>query len=141
MKYSVTAAIFLAACLARGQTPEREFTIEALGTESAAPDVFHIMMKMESGGGRVLDATASGEKQLREFLAAVEALGIPGLGYRLHNNLLTTDGRTGSLAYSRNIVFTVPDPPSQDERNRIIARVQDLGAKYNSHCVTCIGTG
>ncbi|HET8546847.1 MAG TPA: hypothetical protein VFL57_02535 [Bryobacteraceae bacterium] len=130
----------LLASLARAET---SLTIEAVGVETAAPEVFHIMMKMESESGLAADATVAGEKRLKEFLAAIDGLAISGLTARVHNTVLTpvSGGYRPGLAYGRNIVFTIPEPGSVEERNRIIARIQDLGAKFNSHCVTCIGSG
>ena len=125
---------FLALCLAcLPVAAGTHYTVEAIGEAESPPELFHIMMKVEANAGRASDAAAQGEKRLREFLAAVDAAGVPGLRWRIHNNLFNPGN-----VYARNVVFTIPD---SEERNRIISRIQDLGAKYNSHCVTCIGSG
>jgi len=122
--------------------------ITAVGTESAPPDLIHLMMKMESQSGLAADATRTGEKQLGEFLAAVDRLQIPNLTYRVSNNLITTAwagrGEFSGFVYTRNIIFTFAWPQAgaaPADVDRLVAQLEDLGARYNSHCVTCIGSG
>jgi hypothetical protein len=124
------------------------WVIEAVGTETATPDLIHLMMKMEFESSLALDATSKGEKQLSEFLAAVGRLQIPNLTYRVANNLITPAwagrGRFSGFVYARNIIFTFAQPqpgPAPAEADRLVAQLEDLGARYNSHCVTCIGSG
>jgi hypothetical protein len=141
MKFTFWFLALWMACLPA--TAGKLYTLEAIGEAESPPQLFHIMMKVEADAALAADAAASGEKRLREFLAAADALAVPGLTWRIHNNLFNpapTIGRTGNV-YARNVVFTLPDPPTDLERNRIISRIQDLGAKFNSHCVTCIGSG
>jgi len=123
-----------------------QWTFESVGTEVATPDVYYILMKMESESGLAVEATAQGEKGLRDFLAAVDALKIPNLSYRICNNLFTPPNTVemGGFVYTRNIVFTLLSPRAGEPlpgRDAIIAKLEDLGARYNSHCVTCIGSG
>ena len=124
------------------------WTIESVGTETATPDVYYILMKMEFESSMAADATAEGEKRLHVFLAAVDALKIPNLSYRICNNLITPaealSDLPGAVVYTRNIVFTLLSPRAGEQlpaRDAIIAKLEDLGACYNSHCVTCIGSG
>jgi hypothetical protein len=118
----------------------QQWIIEAIGTETTAPERIHVMMKMETDPSQAAQATRSGEKRLQEFLAAVDALKIPDLTHRVVNNVITpaTGGYMPGVVYSRNIVFTLP---VSSERDRIVAKLEDLGARHNSHCVTCIGSG
>jgi hypothetical protein len=123
-----------------------QWTIESVGTETVPPDVYYILMKMESESGLAAEATAQGEKQLRDFLAAVDALKIPNLSYRICNNLITpaNEDVAEGFVYTRNIVFTLLSSRAGEPlpaRDAIIAKLEDLGARYNSHCVTCIGSG
>jgi len=123
-----------------------QWTIESLGAEIAPPDVYYILMKMESESGLAAEATAQGEKRLRDFLIAVDALKIPNLSYRICNNLITpaNSDLTGGFVYTRNIVFTLLSSRAGEQlpaRDAIIAKLEDLGARHNSHCVTCIGSG
>jgi hypothetical protein len=125
-----------------------QWVIEAVGTETAPPDLIHLMMKMETQSGLAADATRNGGKQLSEFLAAVDRLHIPDLTYRVANNLITTawagEGEFSGFVYTRNIIFTFPQPQpgaSPADVDRIVAQLEDLGARNNSHCVTCIGSG
>lgn len=123
-----------------------QWTIEGVGAETATPDVYYILMKMESESGLAAEATAQGEKQLRDFLSAVDAWKIPNLSYRVCNNLITpaNSGLTGGFVHTRNIVFTLLSSRAGEQlpaRDAIIAKLEDLGARYNSHCVTCIGSG
>jgi hypothetical protein len=124
------------------------WVIEAVGTESAPPDLIHLMMKMEFESSLVAEATSKGEKQLSEFLAAVDRLQIPNLTYRVANNLITSAsagrGQFSGFVYTRNMIFTFAPPPpgsARAEVDDLVARLEDLGARYNSHCVTCIGSG
>jgi hypothetical protein len=129
------------------KTEAARWVIEAIGTETVPPDVIHLMMKMEYESSLAVDATSKGEKQLSEFLAAVDRLKIPSLTYRLANNLITpaSAGRSrfSGFVYTRNIIFTFAPQPEQApwELDRVVAQLEDLGARYNSHCVTCIGSG
>jgi uncharacterized protein YggE len=131
---------------AAAPTPAGEWTLESVGTETATPDVYYLLMKMEYESGLAADASTQGEKQLRDFLAAVEALKIPNLSYRICNNLFTppNTARTAGYVYTRNIVFTLLSPRAGEPlpaRDALVAKLEDLGAHYNSHCVTCIGSG
>jgi uncharacterized protein YggE len=127
---------------------DTRWIIESVGTATASPNVIHLMMKMEYQAAQAADATARGEKQLAEFLAAVEALTIPNLTYRACNTVFTSgqasQGALSGFVYTRNVVFTIrrPQPgPSSGGLERTIAQLEDLGARYNSHCVTCVGSG
>ncbi len=127
------------------QEPAR-LIIEAEGTETASPDLIHLLMKMESQAGLAVDAARAGEKQLGEFLAAVVRLRISKLTYRVTNDLITPasagPGEFSGFVYARNIIFTFPlPPPGTGDVDRLVAQIEDLGARYNSHCVTCIGSG
>ena len=124
------------------------WVIEAVGTESVPPEIIHLMMKMDYESSLAGDATRKGEKQLSEFLGAVGRLQIANLTYRVTNNLITPAsagrGQFSGFVYTRNIIFTFLQPqPAQppSELDRLVAQLEDLGARYNSHCVTCIGSG
>jgi hypothetical protein len=124
----------------------RLWTIESVGTETATPDVYYLLMKMEYQSSLAAEATAQGEKRLGDFLAAVDALKIPNLSYRICNNLITpaNDEEATGTVYTRNVVFKLMSARAGQplpDRDAIIARLEDLGARYNSHCVTCIGSG
>lgn len=122
-----------------GVEPPR-FVIEAAGSESAAPDIFYLLMKMDYEAGQSRDATTAGEKRLREFLGAVDALKIPELSWHVSNNVITPNDIGAGVIYTRNIVFALPAEAAA-AHDPIIARLEDLGARFNSHCVTCIGSG
>ena len=135
--------------LAQQPAPEagtRRWTIESVGTETATPDVYYLLMKMEYESGLAAEATMQGEKRLSDFLAAVDALKIPDLSYRICNNLITpANGEPAmGVVYTRNVVFKLMSSRAGQPlpaRDAIIAKLEDLGARYNSHCVTCIGSG
>jgi hypothetical protein len=135
----VIAGSALAQTKTNGVEPPR-FSIEAIGSERAAPDVFYLLMKMEYEAAQASEATTAGEKRLSEFLSTVEALRIPGLSWRVANNMITPNDIGAGVTYTRNIVFTLPAEAAA-ARDPIIARLEDLGARFNSHCVTCIGSG
>jgi len=125
------------------EEPSR-WVIEAVGTETMPPDLIHLMMKMEFESSLAADATRQGEEQLNEFLAAADRLQIPALTHRVANNLITAAGEFSGFVYTRNIIFTFAQPQpgtTPADVDRIVARLEDLGARYNSHCVTCIGSG
>lgn len=63
--------------------------IQATGTAETRPDTLHLLMKMEYESARAMDSSAAGEKRLKDFLAAVEELRIPGLKWRVVNNVIT----------------------------------------------------
>jgi hypothetical protein len=126
----------------------RQWIIEAVGTERASPEVIYLLMKMESESAQAAEAARRGEQQLQEFLAAVDNLKVPNLTYRVCNNVLVPGpaprGMASGLVYTRNVVFTLRHPQLDTQRaelDRVIAQLEDLGARYNSHCVTCVGSG
>ena len=126
----------------------RQWVIESVGRASAEPDTVHLMMKMEYQAAQAADATWRGEKQLSEFLAAVDGLKIAKLSYQVFNNVITTgpgmESELSGFVYTRNVVFTLhrSEPRMNPaELDRLIAQLEDLGARYNSHCVTCVGSG
>jgi uncharacterized protein YggE len=123
-----------------------EWTLESVGTETATPDVYYLLMKMELESAGAADASTQGEKRLHDFLAAVDALKIPNLSHRICNNLFTppNTAETTGFVYTRNIVFTLMSPRAGEPlpaRDALVAKLEDLGVHYNSHCVTCIGSG
>ena len=124
----------------------RLWTIESVGTETATPDVYYLLMKMEYQSGLASEAATQGEKRLADFLAAVDALKIPNLSYRICNNLITpaNDEEVAGMVYTRNVVFKLTSSRAGEPLpgcDAIIAKLEDFGARYNSHCVTCIGSG
>jgi hypothetical protein len=126
----------------------QRWVIEAIGTESATPAVIYLLMKMESESAQAVEAARRGERQLQEFLAAVDHLKISDLTYRVCNNVLmpgpAPGGVTSGFVYTRNVVFTLRRSQLETQRaevDRVIAQLEDLGARYNSHCVTCVGSG
>lgn len=128
-------------CAARGLA--QDLVIDVTGTAHAKPDVYYLLMKMEQSSARATDAAAAGERALREFLAAADALKIPGLSWRIVNNVFTPANTpvAQGITYTRNVIFTLPHSASMTDRDSVFARLQDLGARYDSHCVTCIGSG
>lgn len=129
-------------------TDARLWVIESVGRAATSPDIVHLMMKMEYQAAQAVDATLRGEKQLAEFLAAVDGLKIPNLSYGVFNNVITPGQANGSelsgFVYTRNVVFTIrrsQPAGNSSELDRMIAHLEDLGARYNSHCVTCVGSG
>ena len=124
------------------------WVVESEGTATALPDVVYLMMKMEYQAARAADAVGQGEQQLSEFLAAVDNLSIPSLNYRVHNTVISPgsdrEGTFSGFVYTRNIVFTIRKLQSvlrPDKLEPTIAQLEDLGARHNSHCVTCVGSG
>jgi len=71
---------------------------------------------------------------------------IANLSYRICNNLITPadSGEATGMVYTRNVVFKLVSSRAGKQlpaRDAIIVKLEDLGARYNSHCVTCIGSG
>lgn len=126
----------------------QRWVIESVGRAAASPNIIHLMMKMEYQAAQAADATRRGEKQLAEFLAAVDGLKISNLSYHVFNNVITPGqaggGELSGIVYTRNVIFTIRrSQPGENssELDRMIAQLEDLGARYNSHCVTCVGSG
>jgi len=129
-------------------TVARQWVIESVGRAAAPPDTIHLMMKMDYQAAQATDATRRGEKQLSEFLTAVDGLKIANLSHQVFNNVITPgpgmEGELSGFVYTRNVVFTIRQPEPRGnpmELDRLIAQLEDLGARYNSHCVTCVGSG
>jgi hypothetical protein len=141
-KAFIAAFAVLATAPSAAAGEAKRYVLEAIGAAESPPEIYYVMMKMESQAPRATDAITAGEKRLREFLAAVDSLKLPDLAWRVSNNVFepVDNGYTPGALYVRNIVFTLPRMPA-DARDAAIAKLEDLGARYNSHCVTCIGSG
>jgi hypothetical protein len=143
MLKTVLGVLLLTGICAPAQTNDTgppRFVIEAVGTARAAPDVAYVLMKLEYDSVQARDAAAGGEKRLHDFLSTVEALKIPELTWRVSNNVITPRQIDMGITYTRNIVFTLPAAAAV-ARDSTIARIEDVGARFNSHCVTCISSG
>jgi uncharacterized protein YggE len=154
MKYSGTvsiAVISLLASAALGMQPVRaespgtssRILLKAVGSVKARPDTLYILMKVESGSPRLASAISDNAKQVAEFMAALARVGIPEANMRLSNFVVVPLYESRGVIFSRNVIVTIPDIDRKPEGEvaRLLARTQDIGAKYGSSCVTCIGSG
>ena len=122
--------------------------LDDLRESSRSMRLHRLRLRNRRGGAEVELPTRRGEKQLSEFLTAVDGLKIANLSYQVFNNVITPgpgmEGELSGFVYTRNVVFTIRQPEPRGnpvELDRLIAQLEDLGARYNSHCVTCVGSG
>jgi uncharacterized protein YggE len=138
-----SAALGMQFARAEPTDPQHSIRLSAVGSAKARPDTVYVLMKVESGSPQLAQAIRDNTKQVSDFMAALAGLGIPGSDMRVSNFVVAPMYESRGVAFSRNVILTIPaiDKKPQDEVTRLLARIQDLGAKYGSSCVTCIGSG
>jgi len=136
---------------ARGSDrPEGPFTdqpklirIRQEASVKARPDTAYFLMTVESESGQLAQAIRENQEQLADFTAALRRIGISDAAIRIRNFLVTRATGPVGVTFARNLVITVEglDRRPDEELARLMAQVQDLGARYGSDCITCIGSG
>jgi uncharacterized protein YggE len=117
--------------------------IREVAAVRALPDTLYILMKVESQSARLSHAIADNERQIAEFGAALERQGFARSALKTNNFVVAPVYESPGVIFSRNLVITVPgiNRKTPDEITALLARAQDLGARYGSSCITCIGSG
>jgi hypothetical protein len=121
----------------------RLIRIHEVVSVKAEADTAYILMTVQTERGQLVEAVRENEKQMQAFIAALTQTGIPLAAISIKNFVVEPAivGRGFSLA--RNLVITeaqINRRPAGELAQRM-ARIQDLGARFGSSCITCIGSG
>lgn len=117
--------------------------IREIGSVRAVPDTAYLLMKVESESVSLAQALRENAKQIGQFRERIEEIGIGRDAVRVKNFVVMPLYLGSGVSLSRNLIITMEEINQKrpEELQQIFAKVQDLGARYGSHCVTCIGSG
>jgi hypothetical protein len=76
-------------------------------------------------------------------MAALVVAGIPREALRVRNFVVTPTNYGRGFNLARNLVITMEhvDSMPPGEFSQWMAQLQDIGARFGSDCITCIGSG
>jgi len=122
---------------------QKQIRIHEVASVKARADTAYLLMTVQTEKNQLAQAFRDNEEQMQSFIAALVKAGIPREALRVRNFIVTpTDyGRGFNLA--RNLVITLEHADSKPpgEFSQLMAQMQDLGARFGSDCITCIGSG
>ncbi len=113
------------------------------GTVKVRPDTLYMLMKVENEAARMDQALDQNQKAVDGFVAALKGLKIDPSSIRVTNFIVGPTMLRSGVTFARNIVITLTgiDQMPAAGIDRLVASVQDVGARFGSHCITCIGSG
>jgi len=113
------------------------------GSVKVRPDTLYMLMKVENEAARLDQALDQNKKAVDGFVAALAGLKIDHSAIRVASFIVSPTMLRSGVSFARNVIITVPniDQKPATEIDRLMAGVQDLGARFGSQCVTCIGSG
>jgi len=127
----------------QGPCERKLIRIREVVSVRAQPDTAYLLMTVGTERSQLAEAVRENEKQLQAFVAALKQIGISPAALSIKNFVVAPVimGRGFSLA--RNLIITVEQINTRpaDEFAQLRARVQDVGARFGSSCITCIGSG
>ncbi|HYK89611.1 MAG TPA: SIMPL domain-containing protein [Acidobacteriota bacterium] len=123
--------------------PSQTIRIRQEGTVEVPPDTVYLLMKLETEAPLLGRAIEQNKKAAEEFVEALCRSGIDRASIRETNFVVSGSSVGNGTSFARNVVITVSSISrmAQGELNKLVARVQDLGARFGSSCITCIGSG
>jgi hypothetical protein len=103
----------------------------------------YLMMKVETQASLLGQAIDQNGKAVAAFVDALCRSGIDRSSIRVTNFIVSRSLMGIGASFSRNVILAIPGigAMSAGEFSRLMAKVQDLGARFGSSCVTCIGSG
>jgi hypothetical protein len=128
---------------APGVFADQIIRIREEGIVRVPPDTLYLLMKTETEGAQLGQAIEQNRKAVDGFVDALKRLGIEKEFIRQTNFVVSRSLMGSGTSYARNVVITIPaiDQKTPGEIKQLMARVQDLGARFGSNCITCIGSG
>lgn len=122
---------------------DQTIRIREESTLRVRPDTLYLLMKVETEGAQLSQAIDRNKKTVEGFVEALKALQIDASAIRLTNFIVGPLEMGSGVSFARNVVITIRDIDRQPaaEVNKLIAEAQDLGARFGSQCITCIGSG
>jgi hypothetical protein len=109
----------------------------------AEPDTAYLLMAVETERGQLAEAFRENEKQMQAFITALHQMGIPAGALSIKNLVVTPAIMGKGFSLTRNLVITETEINRRPagELARRLAQVHDVGARFGSSCITCIGSG
>jgi uncharacterized protein YggE len=125
------------------QSDQRQFRIREVASVKARADTAYFLMTVQTEKSQLTQAYRDNEKQLQSFMAALVVAGIPREALRVRNFVVTPTNYGRGFNLARNLVITMEhvDSMPHGEFSQWMAQLQDLGARFGSDCITCIGSG
>jgi len=113
------------------------------GTVKVPPDTLYLLMKTETEAAQLARAIEQNKKTVDGFVDALSRMGIDRGAIWQTNFILSRSMMGNGVNFARNVVIRIPaiDQKDPGEIRQLMARVQDLGARFGSNCITCIGSG
>ena len=121
----------------------RLIKIREEGTAKVPPDTLYLLMKVQTEAAQLSRAIELNQKAVKGFTEALGLIGIEQPAIRQANFVVGRSLLGSGVSFARNLVITVAgiDKRPSVEIDRLVAKVQDFGARFGSSCVTCIGSG
>lgn len=125
------------------ETATRLIRIHEVVSVKAEPDTAYLLMTIQTERGQLADAVRENEKQMDAFIAALRQMGISPGALSIKNFTVAPAITGKGFSLTRNLVITETEINRKPagEMARRMAQVQDVGARFGSSCITCIGSG
>ena len=129
--------------LTNTQSGPRQIRIHEVGSVKARADTAYLLMTVQTERSQLAQAIRDNEKQLQDFITALAQSGVSKQSLAVRNFVVTPVRYGKGFNLARNLVITVEhmDSKPPGEFAQLMAEVQDIGARFGSDCVTCIGSG
>ena len=117
--------------------------IHEVASVKAEPDTAYLLMTVQTERGQLTDAVRENEKQMQAFVATLKQMGISPAALSIKNFVVVPSVIGKGFSLARNLVITeehINGRPAAELAQRM-AQVQDVGARFGSSCITCIGSG
>ncbi len=124
-------------------TSEQIIVIREVGKVRVSADTAYLLMKVETQAALLGQAIDQNRKAVAAFVDALRRSGIDRSSIRETNFIVSGSLMGTGVSFSRNVIVTIPEIGAMGPSgfSRLMAKVQDLGARFGSSRVTCIGSG
>ena len=124
-------------------TSEQIIVIREVGKVRVSADTAYLLMKVETQAALLGQAIDQNRKAVAAFVDALCRSGIDRSSIRETNFIVSGSLMGTGASFSRNVIVTIPEIGTMrpGEFSRLMAKAQDLGARFGPSCVTCIGSG
>jgi len=125
------------------ESGQKRLRIHEVASVKAQADTAYLLMTVQTEKSQLMQAFRDNEKQLQSFIAALVQAGIRREAIQVRNLVVTPTNYGRGFNLARNLVITVEhiDIKPPGEFVQLMAQMQDLGARFGSDCITCIGSG
>jgi uncharacterized protein YggE len=129
--------------ISQAEHKQQMIRIHEVSSVKAEPDTAYLLMSVRTEKSLLAEAAQENEKQMQAFIAALKQIGIAPAALSVKNFVVEQALIGKGFSYARNLVITVEhiDKSPANEFASLVAKVQDVGARFGSSCITCIGSG